>query len=197
MKSFHITECASTMDEARTLLGKGERSPFFLFSDRQLKGRGQYGKSWESFDGNLMMSVVLPASEVSSPGLLSLSCGLAVAECLVKSGLEPNLVWPNDVVISGAKTAGILVEEHGGEFIVGIGLNLNCPAGPETLADGRLINSVSFFTGRSESPAEWAKIIAESVLGVISLREEEILPSWRSFSLREGEVKHPIGEMAK
>ncbi|MBR5624703.1 biotin--[bacterium] len=192
MNSFHVTECASTMDEARALIDKGEKIPFYLFADRQLKGRGQYGKNWESYEGNLFLSVVMNACDVKAPGLLSLTVGLSVAEALAEKGLRPNLVWPNDVLIDGAKTAGILIEEHGGAFIAGIGLNLNLPAGPTVLEDGRLINSVSFHTGSPEAKETWSDLLAESILQRIKLGEEAILPTWRGFS-----QPHTVGEMVK
>ena len=180
------------MDEARLLIDKGEQTPFYLFADRQSKGRGQYGKSWESYDGNLFLSVVIKGSAVKEPALLSLTVGLAVAEALVKKGLQPNLVWPNDVLIDGAKTAGILIEEHGGAFIAGVGLNLNAPANPTVLEDGRLINSVSFHTKKFEDPKQWAAALTDAIIERIDLGEEAILPNWRGFS-----TPHPIGEMAR
>ena len=192
MKAIHLTECASTMDEARLLIDKGEKAPFYLFTDRQTKGRGQYGKSWESYEGNLFLSVVMNGGAVKEPSLLSLTVGLAVAEALVKKGLRPNLVWPNDVLIDGAKTAGILIEEHGGAFIAGVGLNLNVPKSPSVLEDGRLINSVSNHTGKAEDVESWARLLAEAVMNRIGSGEEAILPSWRGFS-----QAHPIGEMVK
>lgn len=192
MKAVHLTECASTMDEARLLIDKGEKAPFYLYSDRQSKGRGQYGKSWESYEGNLFLSVVMNGGAVKEPALLSLTVGLAVAETLVKKGLKPNLVWPNDVLIDGAKTAGILIEEHGGAFIAGVGLNLNVPEGPTVLEDGKLINSVAFHTGKAEDVDDWARLLAEAVTNRIDLGEEAILPNWRGFS-----QAHAIGEMVK
>ena len=180
------------MDEARLFIDKGEQTPFYLFADRQSKGRGQYGKSWESYDGNLFLSVVIKGSAVKEPALLSLTVGLAVAEAMVKKGLQPNLVWPNDVLIDGAKTAGILIEEHGGAYIAGVGLNLNAPANPTVLEDGRLINSVSFHTKKFEDPKQWAAALTDAIIERLDLEEEAILPHWRGFS-----APHPIGEMVK
>ncbi|MBR5901144.1 biotin--[bacterium] len=182
MRSFHLAECGSTMDEARALIDKGEKPPFYLFSDRQLNGRGQYGKSWESFEGNLFLSVAVPKESVKAPKLLSLTVGIAAAEALANNGLQPNLVWPNDVLIDGAKTGGILVEEHGGAFIAGIGLNLNSPAAPMRLEDGRLIASVAFHTGAREETSLWAELLAEEIAKRIELGEEAVLPLWRGFS---------------
>ena len=192
MKAIHLKTCASTMDEARILIDKGEPVPFYLYADRQSKGRGQYGKSWESYEGNLFLSVVIRGGAVKEPALLSLTVGLAVAEALLKKGLQPNLVWPNDVLIGGAKPAGILIEEHGGAFVAGVGLNLNAPAGPTTLEDGRLINSVSFHTKKFEDPGQWAAVLTDAIIERIDLGEEAILPNWRGFS-----APHPVGEMAK
>lgn len=182
MKGFRLKECASTMDEARALIDAGEKLPFYIFADRQLKGRGQYGKSWESFEGNLFLSVATDASLVKAPKVLSLTAGIAVAEALAKKGLQPTLSWPNDVLTDGAKTAGILVEEHGGAFITGVGLNLNNPPKPVRLEDGRLINSLSFHTGARESRREWADLLAEEIVKRTNLGEDEALSLWRGFS---------------
>ena len=192
MKAIHLKTCASTMDEARILIDKGEKAPFYIFSDRQSKGRGQYGKSWESYEGNLFLSVVMDGGAVKEPALLSLTVGLSVAEALAKLGLRPNLVWPNDVMIDGAKTAGILIEEHGGAFIAGVGLNLNFPKAPTALKDGKLISSVSFHTGETEEVESWARNLADAIIVRIASREEAILPTYRGFSRQT-----PIGETVK
>jgi BirA family biotin operon repressor/biotin-[acetyl-CoA-carboxylase] ligase len=70
---------------------------------------------------------------------LSLVAGLALGEALVGLGppdLDLQLKWPNDVLINGAKTAGILIEgasDAAGRaawVIVGSGVNLiSCPQG--------------------------------------------------------------------
>ena len=67
-----------------------------------------------------------------APGSLALVAGLAVLEA-VSAILPPpyaaQLKWPNDVLVGGAKLAGILLERVGDTVVVGIGVNL--AAAPE------------------------------------------------------------------
>jgi BirA family biotin operon repressor/biotin-[acetyl-CoA-carboxylase] ligase len=44
------------------------------------------------------------------------------------TGLEPEIKRPNDVLIGGRKTAGILAEARDGRVVLGIGVNVNVTA---------------------------------------------------------------------
>jgi BirA family biotin operon repressor/biotin-[acetyl-CoA-carboxylase] ligase len=44
------------------------------------------------------------------------------------TGLEPEIKLPNDVLIGGRKTAGILAEARDGRVVLGIGVNVNVTA---------------------------------------------------------------------
>ncbi len=59
------------------------------------------------------------------PTLVPLAAGLAVGDTVARAGAEPELKWPNDVLISGRKCAGVLVEAPGARvpLVVGIGVN--------------------------------------------------------------------------
>ena len=99
-------------------------------ADLQTRGRGRHGRGWASPRGNLYASVLLrpsvPAAEVAT---LSLVAGLALAEALAKLGIEPALKWPNDVLVGGAKLAGLLAEALTSKgrveaVILGLGVNV-------------------------------------------------------------------------
>ena len=121
----------STNDEARRLAADGAAAATVVVADEQTAGRGRQGRAWTSPPGNLFASVLLrPAVPTGRFGELALLAGVAVADTV--AGLMPSrdaslrvrLKWPNDVLIDGAKTAGILVEQEGDAAILGIGINV-------------------------------------------------------------------------
>jgi BirA family biotin operon repressor/biotin-[acetyl-CoA-carboxylase] ligase len=100
-------------------------------ADAQTAGRGRLGRSWEAPAGtSLLFSVALtpgvPADRL--PGL-TLVAAHAVADALAAAGLEPAIKYPNDVLLRGRKVAGILGEARDGRVVLGIGVNVNVPAG--------------------------------------------------------------------
>jgi BirA family biotin operon repressor/biotin-[acetyl-CoA-carboxylase] ligase len=132
---------ASTNDEALRLAEAGAPAGVVVAATEQTRGRGRHGRTWTSPPGNLYASVLLrPDCQMAVAAQLSLVAGLALAEALARLGppdLDLQLKWPNDVLIGGAKTAGILIEgasDAGGRaawVIVGSGVNLiSCP--PDT-----------------------------------------------------------------
>jgi BirA family biotin operon repressor/biotin-[acetyl-CoA-carboxylase] ligase len=129
---------ASTNDEARRLAEEGAPAGLVVVAREQTRGRGRYGRSWVSPPGNLNASVLLrPDCALAATAQLSLVAGLARAEALSGSGPPDHMIalkWPNDVLINGAKTAGILLENavrpdgRAGWVIVGSGVNIvSCP----------------------------------------------------------------------
>jgi BirA family biotin operon repressor/biotin-[acetyl-CoA-carboxylase] ligase len=118
----------STNTEARALARKGEHGPLWITALRQTAGRGRRGNSWISEPGNLYASLLL-----NDPALpqhvaqLSFVAALAVHDAVtdVAPALAARLAikWPNDLVIDGAKCAGILIESEGAALIIGIGVN--------------------------------------------------------------------------
>lgn len=129
----------STNDEAKRLAEAGAASGQVVVAREQTRGRGRYGRTWASPPGNLYASVLLrPHCVLAETAQLSLVAGLALAEALERlgpPGLELALKWPNDVLIRGAKTAGILLESgpsagDGGLWVV-IGSGVNIASHPE------------------------------------------------------------------
>ena len=56
LKKYQFKKVKSTNDVAIKKIKSGIRSGIVL-AETQTKGRGQYGKKWISFKGNLLMSV--------------------------------------------------------------------------------------------------------------------------------------------
>ncbi len=127
----------STNAEAFSLARQGERGPLWIVAERQTAGRGRRGRAWVSEPGNLFASLLLtaPASPEHWPQL-SLVAALAVHDAVteVAAGLKPLIAikWPNDLLLGGAKFAGILVEGEGGDDpAVAIGIGVNCASHPQ------------------------------------------------------------------
>lgn len=105
-----------------------------VIADRQLAGRGRRERKWHSpAGGNLYFSL---GWRFESPGFslssLPLVAALAVAEALSETGLAGHGVkWPNDILVDGRKTCGILAEMKwtGSEAlaVIGIGINVRMP----------------------------------------------------------------------
>lgn len=101
----------------------------WLVADRQHAGRGRLGREWSDGTGNFMGSTVVRPGPHDPPAhTLALLAGLALFEALSMplraQALRPMLKWPNDVMLDGAKLAGILLEASGPAIVIGIGVNL-------------------------------------------------------------------------
>ena len=131
---YKLEECTSTNSVVKELLLKGNAEEGLLVvSDYQSSGRGQGFHAWHSRPGeNLLMSLLVQPEFLSASDqfLLSVCASLAICDFLESKSLDSQIKWPNDILVSGSKIAGILIE-HGirGErldhTIIGIGLNIN------------------------------------------------------------------------
>ena len=125
-----LPQTGSTNADLAARLRSGERIPegHWLIADRQTAGRGRQGREWLDGTGNFMGSTLVHLGFGDpAPGSLALLAGLALHE--VVSALLPaphcaELKWPNDLLIGGAKVAGILLEREQDAVVVGVGVNL-------------------------------------------------------------------------
>ena len=114
----------------------------------QTAGRGRHGKHWHGARyRNVMLSLAWQWSRSCDLVTgLSLSIGLAVARVLSQwAGPGLQLKWPNDIMFSGGKLAGILVDvipsgDGPLRVVVGIGVNICNPLDLEQVVDQRVIN---------------------------------------------------------
>lgn len=117
-------------------------SPVLLIAESQTAGRGRAGRAWHSApDASLTFSLAWnfkrPVQELAG---LPLAIGAVIAEVLKSFGIHTLLKWPNDVLKSGRKLAGILIEtasvnssrDYQTWAVIGIGLNLAMPDGLAT-----------------------------------------------------------------
>ncbi|MCG8547161.1 MAG: biotin--[acetyl-CoA-carboxylase] ligase [Alphaproteobacteria bacterium] len=133
----------STNDEATRMAQDGAAAGTVVWAHRQTAGRGRRGRAWDSPTGNLFCSVLLrPGVPPAVAAQLSLVAAVAVAD-IAAAVLNADAVveqkWPNDVLVDGAKIAGILLESSGATgsrvdwIVIGMGLNVqSSPVDTET-----------------------------------------------------------------
>ncbi|MAI77861.1 MAG: biotin--[acetyl-CoA-carboxylase] ligase [Deltaproteobacteria bacterium] len=131
----HFEQTESTNQDASDLARKGAAHGTTVIAESQTAGRGRLGRDFYSpAHQNLYTSIVLrPALSMAEIPTLLLSAGLAVARTVsetLESSEAVEIKWPNDVLIKGLKTSGILMELEAEEnritsAILGIGVNLN------------------------------------------------------------------------
>lgn len=123
---------ASTNDIMLDHAKKGVASGAVCLAEQQTAGRGRRGRNWASpYGRNIYLSCLWHFYQgAATLEGLSLAVGVAVAKALKASGVPAvQLKWPNDVLIGGAKVAGVLLEMTGDasghcQVVVGIGVNL-------------------------------------------------------------------------
>ena len=130
LKKFNFKIVNSTNDLAIQIIKNTNNKSGIVIAEKQKKGRGQYGKKWTSFKGNLFVSIFFQVDIVKS----SLK-DLTIINCYLVKKLLSNFYKgkitiknPNDLLIDKMKISGILQEtlyKSGETFIIfGIGINL-------------------------------------------------------------------------
>lgn len=137
-----LGDVGSTNDEALARLDEpAGYEAVWVVAERQLAGRGRRRRPWVSPAGNLYASIAFRSVlNGEAFGLLPLAAAVALADAVNEvTGLAVQLKWPNDVMIDGAKTAGILVETQTtgrpeGPMRMVIGFGVNVAHHPEDVA---------------------------------------------------------------
>ena len=154
----HFYKIGSTNTTAMAAAAEGAPHGSVFLAEEQTAGRGRGANSWESpRSTGIYCSVILrpplPPSEIL---VLSLAAGLAVQSAIQHedSRVNPDLKWPNDVLIDGKKVCGILTEMNAEAtrvryIVVGIGINVNQASFPSDLA----ATSLRLVTG-----SEWSRV---------------------------------------
>lgn len=192
-------EVGSTNAVAKFLSENGIENGSVVIAERQTAGRGRTGKSWESPLGGVWLSIILsPDADDSKIPLITLATGVAVAKALERIGVEnPEIKWPNDVMINGRKVCGILTEAITNfnkirNVIVGVGIDANFSTDdlPEELKS--ITTTLEEELGKKVDENLLIKIFLEEFEEICELlksqNHEEILAQWRRRSYTIGKI---------
>ena len=139
---YFYHEIGSTNDECKKLAEEGAKHGTLVVAEKQTKGKGRRGRSWESPKGTgIWMTLLLrPDIEPYNSSGLTLVTAMAINKAVQEiTGLDAKIKWPNDIVVNGKKVTGILTEmsaqpEMINYIVIGIGINVNTEEFPEDIA---------------------------------------------------------------
>ncbi|GGJ20353.1 biotin--[acetyl-CoA-carboxylase] ligase [Neoroseomonas lacus] len=160
---LHVHEALpSTSDLVIRLAEAGEPEGHAVLALRQTSGRGTQGRAWQGPSGNMYMSVLLrPAEPLRFAAQWSLLAVVAVADALAPYLPDPSALsvkWPNDLMLGGAKSAGILTDiaadASGGIAWVVLGIGVNLALAPEV--PGRMTACLADLGVTPPSPQHFA-----------------------------------------
>ena len=125
-------EVVSTNTLAMEAASQGAPEGTVIIAETQTGGKGRLGRTWISPRGNLYLSVILrPQIPTHKAPLITLVGAVAVASAIRKHCSVPAAIkWPNDILISGKKVAGLLTEmsaepDRIRHIALGIGVDVN------------------------------------------------------------------------
>ena len=182
---------------ASTPLGRraGDTQPCLLVAEEQTRGRGRWGRSWQSSVGaSLTCSLALPFGPPDWSGL-SLAIGAALADALDPAGRRDapwiGLKWPNDLMrVDGdsapRKLGGVLIESvpvgSRRMAVIGVGMNI----APQTVVD--LSNGFAClqeFEPDIDAPRALQRIAKAWIEAVLQFQREGFAPFKARFERRD------------
>lgn len=192
----YFDSIGSTNDEALAWAADGAKDLSLVVADEQTQGRGRLDRKWFTPKGSaIAMSLILRPTTPMRPHL-SRTVGLAalsLTDACLKLGLSPQIKWPNDILLNGKKTAGILVEtvwsgDAADSLVIGMGINVEKAAVPPAEA---LQFPATSLAEQLEAAPKREEIIALILNAFIRWREqigtEEFLKAWEQKLAFRGE----------
>lgn len=164
-------ETTSTNDVMEKLARDGVKEGAVVFAESQTKGRGRLGRKWISPERKgLWFSVLLrPDLRPQEATQLTVASATALRRAIAaETGLQPEIKWPNDILIDGKKVAGILTElsaevDRVKHIILGMGVDVNQDASELPLELRKTATSLKIERGEMISRAELAVAILRAL----------------------------------
>ena len=200
-------QTSSTNDVVERLARDGVREGAVVFAESQTKGRGRLGRTWLSpTRKGLWFSVLLrPELQPQEATQLTIISATALRRAITKvTGLAAEIKWPNDLLLGGKKTAGILTElsaelDRVRHVILGIGVDVNQDAAGFPPELRKIATSLKLASGVEISRPELAvEILRELDLNYARMRAgrfSEIADEWEAACVTIGRnVTVHVGE---
>jgi BirA family transcriptional regulator, biotin operon repressor / biotin---[acetyl-CoA-carboxylase] ligase len=121
-----VEQTGSTNADLLAELAAGSAGHWSIrIASRQSHGRGRQGRSWESPDGSIAISIAVELTKFQpTANWLSMLTAAALVDSLnLFSTTQIEIKWPNDCLTSAGKIAGILIERNSTHAVIGVGIN--------------------------------------------------------------------------
>ncbi|WLV25950.1 biotin--[acetyl-CoA-carboxylase] ligase [Aciduricibacillus chroicocephali] len=197
---IHRESIDSTQFLAHQTARDGAAHGTVIIADEQTKGKGRMNREWHSAPGKgIWLSMILrPQLLPYLAAQLTLLAATVLADVVNEHiGVRPQIKWPNDILINGKKTAGILTEMQAEQdqiqyVVIGMGINVN-------QAEVELPENISYKATsiRAESGKEWdIKELIQQILQTFEHAYEsyiengfpEVKEKWESYGFKIGEM---------
>jgi BirA family biotin operon repressor/biotin-[acetyl-CoA-carboxylase] ligase len=189
LRHVSLAETGSTNDAVAERAAAGEAEGLWLRAERQTAGRGRRGREWTSSTGNLHVSSFVRVRRDDPPTqTLALVAAIALFDATERYVPRARLTikWPNDLLLSGMKLAGILLERSDDVVVIGFGVNL--ASHPTDLE--RPATSLTALGVEPPAPEDFAQALAPAFATWLARWRSEGLPAVRTAWM---ERAHPIG----
>ena len=129
-KILRFKKLISTNDTAIRMIRSSNLMYGMIIAERQINGRGQYGRKWISLKGNLFVSFFYNLDNINLNITQITKINCVLVKKLISKYYKKRIIYkkPNDLLIKGKKICGILQETinklNKKFLIVGIGINL-------------------------------------------------------------------------
>jgi BirA family biotin operon repressor/biotin-[acetyl-CoA-carboxylase] ligase len=193
----YFDSIGSTNDEALAWAASGAKDLSIVISDEQTRGRGRLERKWFTPKGSaLAFSLILRPSAAMRP-FLSRTVGLAalsIAETCSGLDLAPSIKWPNDILLNGKKTAGILIETvWSGEEIDSLVIGIGCNISKESVPPEDLLQfpATSLEDALGKQPPSREDVLYSILKALIKWRDQvetnEVINAWEKILAFRGE----------
>jgi len=202
----YVTTTESTNDDAHCWLDQGAPDMSVVIADEQTRGRGRFQRRWHTPPGaGLASSLIIhpTVAERESTHLFSPLAGVAVANTLEKLfSIQPQIKWPNDVLVGGKKICGILSETAWiGEDLVGVVVGTGINISPDAIPPVEYLTfPATCVQMETQQAVDRREVLHEYLSQMISWREKlgsaEFFEYWRTrlaFRGMEVEIQGAMG----